>query len=318
MTIRSYQSQLSNRNVWVFPVLFAVVALLGHWSSGALRWPIESADHQRDFNTALGITLLTAFIWAGVRAIHQNVASTLIAILIDDHKLSQFNHHRWSLSQKFERQLTLVCCLAPVMPFLYLVSEGLVTRIGEADVFMITLSAIPFWLFVFLFIAQVTTNTRYIFRLAFADRPRNASEFNVYRAVFDMAIANASFALFAISILPVFWFNKPIPALDILIVSIIVGVLVLYLFIPVWRVYKKIRSLRARVKVAIDDEVSALIRRQTHGEPVSDISAKLEALYQQRDQVIHFVTPYQRHTLLLSSLSLPCTSLLVVCVERLI
>ena len=316
MTIRSYQRHLSGRNVWLFPALFVVVALLAHWWSGALRWPIDSADHQRDFNTALGITLFTAFFWAGVRAIHQNVASTLIAVLLDNHQLSQFNFHRRVLIKKFERQLSLFCCLAPIMPFFYLVNQGLVSRIDEAEVFMITLSAIPFWLFVFLFIAQVTTNTRYIFNLAFSERQGNVAELPLYRAVFDMAIANAKFALGAIAILPVFWFNKPIPLLDVVFVSLVVGILVLYLFVPVWRICQKLVSLRAQVKVAIEGEVSAIISRQTRGEPVSDISAELETLYQQRDQVIHFVTPHQRHTLLLSGLSLPFMIFVVECMEH--
>lgn len=318
MTIRSYQRFHISRNVWVLPALFIVVGLLAHGWSGTLRWPVESADHQRDFNTALGITFLTAFFWAAVRGVHQSTAGALIAVLLDNQNLSEFNQHRWALSQKFEAQLRLFCCLAPVMPFFYLVSEGLIARIDEPGVFMITLSAIPFWLFVFLFLAQVTTNTRYVFRLAFAGPQRNTSDFTVYKAVFDMAIANAQYALVSIAILPVFWFNYPVPKLDMLFVSIIVGVLVLYLFVPVWRVCQQIRLQRARVKKAIDAKVSAIIRRQMHGESVTDISAKLEALYQQRDQVIHFVTRWQRLTLLLCALSLPFTIVLVACIERLI
>ncbi|WP_189408352.1 hypothetical protein [Alteromonas halophila] len=317
MTIRSYESRLSTRNVWLFPLLFIIVTMTGHYLSGALHWPVISPDHQRDFNTALGISLLTAVFWAGLRAIHQNVASTLIAILVKRHQLSEFNRHRWTLSRKFKWQLSLCCCLAPLMPALYLVDQGLLPRIDEPGVYMITLTAIPFWLLLLVFLWQTSTNTRYIFALAFDQSASQPTDLDTYKSVFDMAIANARYALGAIAILPVFWFNKPIPMLDMIIVSMAGSVLLIYLFIPVWQAYRRISDLRQRIRLDVEHKVTNMVRDQARGDAIPDFSFRLESLFLLRDQATDFVQTRQRLGFLFSLTWLPLSLFIVNLFERL-
>ncbi|GGW96575.1 hypothetical protein GCM10007391_33370 [Alteromonas halophila] len=203
------------------------------------------------------------------------------------------------------------------MPALYLVDQGLLPRIDEPGVYMITLTAIPFWLLLLVFLWQTSTNTRYIFALAFDQSASQPTDLDTYKSVFDMAIANARYALGAIAILPVFWFNKPIPMLDMIIVSMAGSVLLIYLFIPVWQAYRRISDLRQRIRLDVEHKVTNMVRDQARGDAIPDFSFRLESLFLLRDQATDFVQTRQRLGFLFSLTWLPLSLFIVNLFERL-
>ncbi|MEW9797834.1 hypothetical protein [Alteromonas sp. CYL-A6] len=314
MSISNYNGRLTPGNIWLFPVCFMLLAFCFHLWTDAIRWPVENEAQQRDMNTAIAMTLLTGVFWAGVRAVHQNIASTLLHILTLQKQSGEFEHHRITLSRKFVSQLLVVGFIAPLMPLFYIISEGLFTRMDEAAVFGITLVAIPFWLFFLLFITQVTTNTNYVFSVAFKGSRQAPEDVPIYNAVFDMALRNTHFALIVIAIIPIFWFNRTITPLDSMLVVMTAGVLVLYLFIPVIRSYVKIRALGRLARAAIDEKVNTLIRHEGQG---FSASKRLELLQCQREQTKHVIKRRQKRTLVFSLSLLPLSLFLIFLLEKL-
>ncbi len=311
MSLASHQRHLSRLNVWALPLLFMAVALFGHVISGALAWPPASDDQQRDFNTALAFTLLTGCLWAAVRYIHQHVASTLITVLLQRNQLGHFNRHRWQLGRYFSRQVLICCGIAPVMMMSYVLGEGLVSRLDEPDVFMLSLSAVPFWLFFLLFIAQVITITRYIFQLAFSHDDNSKDDIDTYKAVFSLVLGNAQRALACAAIIPLFWLNRTMSALDLALVVATITVLAAFFLYPVCRICLKIKAYRVELARDIDLEVSEIVRQQARGERVNNVSERLERLYRKREKAIHFVNGRQIKTLVLAASLLPLTLLLI-------
>ena len=173
MKFSAYESNRNVVSVWAYPLFLVLILLLIHNWTGSLTWPVLDANHQRDFNTALGTTLLSGFFWLTIRNVHKNAASTLIAALVSLEKLSQFNHHRSLLGRQFARHLMWSTSIGVIMPIAYLLSEGLVTRIDEPEVLVIALTSIPFWLLLTLFILQVFSNTHYFCLLYTSPSPRD-------------------------------------------------------------------------------------------------------------------------------------------------
>lgn len=114
--------------IGLFPLLVLLVIPLLNMYSGAFYWP-NSGDisAQRSFNSAVSISLFIGYFWFGFRYIHQNVASSLISLLVKKNQLGQFSVHRQRLTKVFHHQivnsLIISCMFMVVLAFLGDVSD---------------------------------------------------------------------------------------------------------------------------------------------------------------------------------------------------
>ncbi|WP_218397603.1 hypothetical protein [Alteromonas lipotrueae] len=315
MKFSAYESNRNVVSVWAYPLFLVLILLLIHNWTGALTWPILDADHQRDFNTALGTTMLSGFFWLTIRNVHKNAASTLIAALLSLEKLSKFNHHRRVLGRQFAKHLMWSTSIGVIMPVVYLLSEGLVTRIDEPEVLVIALTSIPFWLLLTLFILQVFSNTHYLQQLASTEEPDSIKELNLLREVFDMALSNTLIAVCGFALTPIFWINKPVPVFDIGVLTVYAIFISTYLFLPMIIVAKRMRTVSNLVMKEQESELTHLIRQQVSCDVKLSLSKKIESIETNKETLRRILSKTQKLRLLMCMMPLPASWFFFLFVE---
>ena len=315
MKFSAYESNRNVVSVWAYPLFLVLILLLIHNWTGALTWPVLDANHQRDFNTALGTTLLSGFFWLTIRNVHKNAASTLIAALVSLEKLSHFNHHRGLLGRQFARHLMWSTSIGVIMPIAYLLSEGLVTRIDEPEVLVIVLTSIPFWLLLTLFILQVFSNTHYLQKLASTEHSDAVKELYLLREIFNMAMSNTLIAVSGFALTPIFWINKPVPFFDIVVLTVYAIFISAYLFLPMIIVAKRMRTVANIVMKDYESEITQLIRQQANSAVKSSLSKEIESIETNKETLRRVLSKPQRLRLLMCMMPLPASWLAFLFVE---
>ena len=315
MKFSAYESNRNVVSVWAYPLFLVLILLLIHNWTGSLTWPVLDANHQRDFNTALGTTLLSGFFWLTIRNVHKNAASTLIAALVSLEKLSQFNHHRSLLGRQFARHLMWSTSIGVIMPIAYLLSEGLVTRIDEPEVLVIALTSIPFWLLLTLFILQVFSNTHYLQKLASTEHSDAVKELYLLREIFNMALSNTLIAVSGFALTPIFWINKPVPFFDIVVITVYAIFISAYLFLPMIIVAKRMRTVANIVMKDYESEITQLIRQQANSAVKSSLSKEIESIETNKETLRRVLSKPQKLRLLMCMMPLPASWLAFLFVE---
>ncbi|VEL99051.1 hypothetical protein ALT761_04086 [Alteromonas sp. 76-1] len=315
MKFSAYESNRNVVSVWAYPLFLVLILLLIHNLTGALTLPILDANHQRDFNTALGTTLLSGFFWLTIRNVHKNAASTLIAALVSLEKLSHFNHHRGLLGRQFARHLMWSTSIGVIMPIAYLLSEGLVTRIDEPEVLVIALTSIPFWLLLTLFILQVFSNTHYLQKLASTEHSYAVKELYLLREIFNMALSNTLIAVSGFALTPIFWINKSVPFFDIVVLTVYAIFISAYLFLPMIIVAKRMRTVANIVMKDYESEITQLIRQQANSAVKSSLSKEIESIETNKETLRRVLSKPQKLRLLMCMMPLPVSWLAFLFVE---
>ena len=315
MKFSAYESNRNVVSVWAYPLFLVLILLLIHNLTGALTLPILDANHQRDFNTALGTTLLSGFFWLTIRNVHKNAASTLIAALVSLEKLSQFNYHRGLLGRQFARHLMWSTSIGVIMPIAYLLSEGLVTRIDEPEVLVIVLTSIPFWLLLTLFILQVFSNTHYLQKLASTEHSDAVKELYLLREIFNMALSNTLIAVSGFALTPIFWINKSVPFFDIVVLTVYAIFISAYLFLPMIIVAKRMRTVANIVMKDYESEITQLIRQQANSAVKSSLSKEIESIETNKETLRRVLSKPQKLRLLMCMMPLPVSWLAFLFVE---
>ena len=95
MKFNPYTNVQYNAGIALYPLLTMLFLLALHYYSGALDWPAEGdVRAQRDFNSAIGMSILTGYFWIALRVLHQNVASSLISLLVKTNQLYGYIYFR--------------------------------------------------------------------------------------------------------------------------------------------------------------------------------------------------------------------------------
>ena len=259
----------SAASFWRMPVGYFLLCCCINYITGSLDYPaVHDVRGQRDFNAALGMPLLTCYFWISLRIQHQQMASAIMSYLLDKNALSLFAHHRAQLASKLRQQIITAATLAISVTAIYIISEDLVAFNLNPKVIVLDLLAVPFWFFFWLFLFQMVSSTHYMTRHFVTDRITNKAELKALKRVSVLAMENTFFSLTALVIIPVFWFNKDIPAIDLSILTIFSLSLTVYLFAPAYR-------------------IAGLINAQKHN-LISELTAGLALGHQQSESDRHY------------------------------
>ena len=122
----------------------------------------------------------------------------------------------------------------------------------------------PFWFFTWLFLFQITSNTRYIINNVLPDTNSTKDYLASLMVLIKLGLTNAIFSMGAIALIPIFWFRKDVPSIDIFILALFSGSFALYLFWPVVKLIAKVRSEKARVLTTLDEKINKAISAYRH------------------------------------------------------
>ena len=107
-----------------------------------------------------------------------------------------------------------------------------------------------------------------------------------------LGLTNAIFSMGAIALIPIFWFRKEVPSIDIFILALFCGSFALYLFWPVVKLIAKVRSEKARVLTTLDEKItkaiSAYSQKNTESESVELLENEKEAIATLSTRVMDF------------------------------
>jgi hypothetical protein len=253
--------KLQNITLILYPVALLCVLITVHILVGTISIPIPSINAQRDFNTALGISLSTSYFLFAIRYIHRKVAQNLDKILEINRQYQSFYYHRSEISRKFKQHLIWSTSIGFIMPIVYMVAEGVITRINEPEVFFIAVTAIPFWVLTSLFFLQILTTNQYLRTLSKVVKSESLSrQIPVLQNLLTFGLTTAFTYLFAMAIMPVFWINQPIHASDITVVFIFGASFSLVVLWPMLQLIRNLKSLSQRLIEANEKEITTLIQ----------------------------------------------------------
>ena len=141
-------------SIGFFPLLTTLILLSVHYFTGALDWPEAEMYAQRDFNSAIGMSLITGYFWFALRLMHQNVASTLISLLVKTNQLSRFSAHRRELAIEFRHHIFNAIIISIMISIVYCIFEGLIT-VKQETCFILTATAVPWFLAILFFVSDL-------------------------------------------------------------------------------------------------------------------------------------------------------------------
>ena len=249
MKLNPYSNLHNGASIGFFPLLATLILLSVHYFTGALDWPeVGNVRAQRDFNSAIAMSLITGYFWFALRLMHQNVASTLISLLVKTNQLSQFSAHRRELANEFKHHIFNAIIISIMITIVYCIFEGLITVKQEIHVLFLTATAVPFWFLAILFLFQISSNIKYLTTNVLSQAGGNIDRLKSILIILKLGTANSIFATGALAIFPIFWLKKDIPSIDVLGVTFFTGIVGFYLF---WPVIKLKSMLELEQKAAV-------------------------------------------------------------------
>jgi hypothetical protein len=305
---------MTSRNITliIYPIVLLFVIMTVHIYVGTISLPIISVNAQRDFNTALGISLLTCYFLFAIRYIHKKVAQNLDRVLEVNRQYQSFYYHRSEISRKFKQHLIWSTSVGFIMPIIYMIAEDVIARIDEPEVFFIAVTAIPFWLLTSLFFLQILTNNQYLRRLSkVVENEPLSKQLPVLQNLLSFGLATAFTSLFAMAIMPVFWINQPVHASDIAVITVFGVCFSLIVLWPMLELVKQLKFLSQKLITSNEQAITTLIQ----GESSNNASRKIEQLLMEIEKYKAPLTRGHALHLILCVLPLPFSWILLSLVE---
>lgn len=273
---------------WVFPSLYTLVCLLLNYFAGSLDFPATNIlREQRDFNAALGMPVVTGYLWLTVRLLHQHAAKSLVNYLLSQHRLADFSIHRQRLETRLQKHVLLAATLSVSVTLIYLTTENLLALDLELHVLLLNLMAVPFWFFIWLFVFQITFITLYVIRHFVGKTQFDLYELRKLKPISDLVLTNTVFAIAVLAITPVFWYRVPVPVIDIIILAFLMGALISYVFWPVLKMRFMMKRQKQVVIENLNNQMQLLFDNSAVELQLEDDVRlrKLELLQNQKEEV---------------------------------
>lgn len=286
MKLNPYSNMHKGASIGFSPLLATLILLVVHYFTGALDWPgVGEVRAQRDFNSAIGMSLLTGYFWFALRLTHQNVASTLISLLVKANQLSQFTSHRYELAVEFKHQIFNAIIISIMITILYCMFEGLIAVKQEIDVLFLTAAAVPFWFLAFLYLFQISSSIKFLSNKVLPHTGSNIDRLKSIMIILKLGTTNSIFAMGALAIFPIFWLKKDIPSVDVLVVTFFTGVVGFYLFLPVIKLKKMLEKQRKEAVLRLEEHIEDGIKRCAKQQE-SSIALSIEQLESEKERVL--------------------------------
>lgn len=286
MKLNPYSNIHKGASIGFLPLLATLILLSVHYFTGALEWPVVGEVRaQRDFNSAVGMSLLTGYFWFALRLMHQNVASTLISLLVKTNQLSQFSSHRNELAVEFKHHIFNAIIISIMITIVYCMFEGLITVKQEIHVLFLTATAVPFWLLAILFLFQISSNIKYLTNKVLPHAGTNIDHLKSIMTILKLGTTNGIFAMGALTIFPIFWLKKEIPSIDVLMVTFFTGVVGFYLFWPVIKLKRMLEKEQEEAVLHLEESIEDGIKRYAKQQE-SETAVSIEQLESEKERVL--------------------------------
>ncbi|MBU2978419.1 hypothetical protein [Alteromonas sp. C1M14] len=265
------------------PLLYLSVCFLINFFTGTLDYEAISDERsQRAFNTAIGIPLLTTFFWITIRVQQQHVASIVMRYLLENNALSHFSLHRERLAQKLITHTYIAAIASIFVTLVYIISEDLL-GIFTFRTMALYVMAFPFWFFFWLFMFQSLSSTHYLIGNFVAKPATSSQDLVAIKRVVVIATENTLFAITAMTITPIFWFNKAVPAIDACVLTFFSSVMLIYLALPAFKISKIMRAQKHDILNGLISSLRSMYASSKHTTPnnrqaIVEVEREIEAV----------------------------------------
>lgn len=264
-------------HVWMLPLLFVLACFTACYLSGSLDYrSVIDERSQRDFNAALGMPLIIGFLWLALRILHRRSGKRIADFLIQVNRLSEYSHHMKMLERKLNSHVILAATASIAISLMYLISEDLLAFNQPFSVLLLNIIAVPFWFFLFLFLMQSASFTRYLYKWLVL--PNIHRHFCYCKPICDLGVSNVISSLFMLLLIPVFWIGKEVPFIDGLLLLAGTTFMIVLLFLPVFKTVYLMRQHRILSIRQIEAQLASLILKgRNHPEAnFADVLYKLK------------------------------------------
>ncbi|GGF64360.1 hypothetical protein [Alteromonas lipolytica] len=270
-------------HTWLLPLLFVLGCFAANYMAGTLDYRnIVDERSQRDFNAALGMPLVIGFLWLALRILHRRSGQLIADFLVQINQLSQYENHMRALEMKLVRHVVVSASLAISITIGYLSIENLLALDQEIAIVLLNAIAVPFWFFLFLFVMQSASFTRYLYKRLVL--PNIEHHFCECKPICDLGCSNVIFSTFMFLLMPLFWLGKEIPVIDILMLFVVMVFMFSVLFLPVFKTLHLMRRHRIRSIISTETEIADLIVNKSDGDSTL-VAQELNRLNQQLEDL---------------------------------
>lgn len=276
-------------HVWLPPLLFVIVCLSLNYVAGTLDLAyVVDERSQRDFNAALGMPLIIGYLWLAIRIMHRRAGKRIADFLVRVKRIDEYPQHIQRLEKKLVTQVVIASTLAVSVTMIYLVTEGLLALDLKPAIILLNAIAVPFWFFLFLFIMQSASFTRYLHRHLVLPSITKDTNFSHCKALCDLGLSNVSLALMMLMLVPIFWMGKPVPVIDLLILLVMIIFMLTWLFLPVIKTLRLMRKYRAKNISCIEAAIEQILIERRNGKNNEPSANQLYKLNQQLEDMRQF------------------------------
>lgn len=285
----------------IYPLALVVALIAINVWGGSIAFPIVSDNAQRDFNTALGTSLLSGYFLLTIRFIHKNLAVNLYSILVIKGIQTLYHQYRYRIAHSFKKHVVWSISVGFVMPIVYMIAEGVVTRINEPEVMVVAITAIPFWFLLTLFFIQTYSSNRILRTLNDTEELTTTCKINLSRKVLNVGLTSATMALSGTALIPIFWINQPIHSFDLFFVILIISFISLFLMWPLFKMAIELKRLTNVLLEENERKISQFIK--TYG--AQSKGSQIEQLLTEQENYTNYLTTNHRLKLFLCVMPLP-------------
>lgn len=244
--------------VYLF-VLYALASMFGAFDE------LDSDSSIRIRNAALGMPLITVFTFISTRFLLHCCFKALEQAVKNSFAQKYTHLLLMAFFLKVKKLKWLSIILGSCITFVYLFVEDLLAEEwSQLELFM-NVSAIPFWSAAIYFILTCLYSTKYVTANFLDSESLDLFSLKELKPISDLVVYSTALCASSMAIIPVFWLNKSVPVLDIVIVFCVFISLGLYLFLPVFKVQRIVSNKKTLAIARLNQTINTLMKKNNMG-----------------------------------------------------
>lgn len=248
----SYRRRYLFAGAYLFVLVFIAMWL------GVFDLPESNNEvYIRKRNAAIGMPLFTVFIWLALTFIFFSVKKAIDRFSIAIEKTKEFDKQKAidKLTATSIKNLKFSVLLGLITTVAYNAFENLLPDPKDTLLVFLVISAVPFWIACWLLVFQLYTITHHIINDIIKRQTIDLFGLKSLLPLSDQFITFIIVVAIIFALSPVFWIGKPVPLIDLLVLTAVFIFLSIFLFHPIMniqsRIYGKKKLAIQRINVSI-------------------------------------------------------------------
>lgn len=218
-------------------------------------------------NAAIGMPLFTIYIWLAHTFIFFSVKRAIdkFTLALDENSTFDKPKATAKLTRTSIRNLKFSVLLGIMTTGAYNLYENLMPNSPETLQMYLIVSAIPFWIALWLIILQLYTITHHIINEIIKSQSLDLFGLKTLLPLSDQFISFIIVAAILFALTPVFWIGKQVPLLDMLLMAVIFIFLCVFFLRPIMNIQNRMYHKKKLAVTRINQSIQHLLHNRERG-----------------------------------------------------